>query len=174
MPSKTVPLSVRISDEDAEFLSSLEIGEARTPSEKLRALLASERQLRTRGHDLGQAAEMISDLLRPAQRRIKQIERQRSEPSEALRRIYDRLPDLTATALAGPQTDTTQDGSSQSLSALEDAAADQALALCEDLLRLHVSPRALLRASETMSRRLHAILELAELIKIAEKHPEGE
>lgn len=174
MPSKTVPLSVRISDEDAEFLSSLEIGEARTPSEKLRALLASERQLRTQGHAPDQAAEMISDLLRPAQRRIRQIERQSGASSEALRRIYDRLPDLAAIALAGPQIEPDADTGAKALETLETQASDQALALCEDLLRLYVSPSVRKDARDTLSRRLTAIMELAELIQIAQKHQEGE
>ena len=174
MSSKTVPLSVRISDEDAEFLSSLEIGEARTPSEKMRALLASERQLRAQGHAPEQAAEMISDLLRPAQRRIRQIERQSGAASEALRRIYDRLPDLAAIALAGPQPDGENEPGAEALDALETHASDQAMALCEDLLRLYVSPSARTSARESLTRRLTAILELAELIRIAQKHQEGE
>lgn len=174
MPSKTVPLSVRISDEDAEFLSSLEIGDARTPSEKLRALLTSERHLRAQGHDPEQAAQMISELLRPAQRRIRQIERQGAEESEPLRRIYDRLPDLAALALAGPQDTGAQPAGPDALSALESALADRALALCEDLLRLYVSPSARRHAPDALTRRLSAILELADLMKIAQKHSEGE
>ena len=42
--SKTVSISARISHEDAEFLSSLTIEGATTPSDKLRALLADARQ----------------------------------------------------------------------------------------------------------------------------------
>ena len=37
---KTIPFSARISVEDADFISTLEFDGARTPSEKLRGLLA--------------------------------------------------------------------------------------------------------------------------------------
>ena len=51
MPGKTVPLSVRVTDADAEFLARLDIAGATTPSEKLRALLTAER---TRGEGAGE------------------------------------------------------------------------------------------------------------------------
>lgn len=169
MPSKSVPLSVRISDDDAAFLSKLEIGDAKTPSEKLRALLASERRLRSQGHDPAGAAEMIEDLLRPARRRIRRIERETDAGSEVLRRIYDRLPDLAATALAGPQGADDADDDTAKLKSLETRALNQVLALCEDLLQVALTDRALLSENEANRRRTVAILELVELMKIAQK-----
>ena len=74
MPGKTVPLSVRVTDADAEFLARLDIAGATTPSEKLRALLTAER---TRGEGAGdphRSFEIIRDLLRPAQRGIRLAE----------------------------------------------------------------------------------------------------
>lgn len=174
MPSKTVPLSVRISDEDAAFLAKLEIGDAKTPSEKLRALLASERRLRTEGHDPSEAAEMIGDLLRPALRRIKRIERETAAESEPLRRIYDRLPDLMALALSGPQTSGETAMTAAALKTLEARASEQALALCEDLIGLSLTAARRKRSAELNSDRLQAILELVDLVRIAQNHSKGE
>ena len=44
--SKSVPLSVRVSPDDARFISQIDIAGAATPSDKVRALLADARKRR--------------------------------------------------------------------------------------------------------------------------------
>ena len=46
-----VPISVRISQEDADFIASLQIQGANTPSDKIRELLRQARTLHTQGQD---------------------------------------------------------------------------------------------------------------------------
>src|SRR5436853_7896774 len=105
MAGKTVPLSVRVSDDDAEFLAGLEISGATTPSEKLRAVLAAERNRWERAQDPAEAAEFIRDLLRPAQRRVRKLETELHRSSDAVLKLYERLPDVMASAFAGPPSD---------------------------------------------------------------------
>jgi hypothetical protein len=162
MASKTVPLSVRISDEDAEFLARLDIGEAHTPSEKMRALLASERRLRAGPRDAGEASEMLSDLMRPARRRLRDAERDAPVRSEALEKLYDRLPELAALALAGPQADE----SSAALEHFEARMLAHAFSLFEDLMRIGLLSEPRCHDVNMLKSRLAAVSELADLVKI--------
>ena len=65
MPSKTVPISARISHEDAEFISQLKINEATTPSDKLRAIISDAKRQRLRTQDYRGCFQMIQELLMP-------------------------------------------------------------------------------------------------------------
>ena len=168
MAGKTVPLSVRISDEDAAFLARLEIGDAATPSEKMRALLASERRLRAGPRDVGEATDMLTDLMRPAKRRWRKDEAAASVHSEVLNRVYDRLPELAALALAGPEAPPEPDKAGPALEDFEGRVLDQTFALLEDLMQIALlkEPRALNRAA--LKNRVSTIIELAELARMAQ------
>ncbi len=173
MPGKTVPLSVRISDADASFLAGLDIEGAVTPSEKLRALLTSERRLREGAADPAATEEMLEDLCRPARRRVRRAEAETGQRSEVVQKLYDRVPKLAALALTGPSQD---EGVNQdkALADWEAQWVELALALCEDLLHVGLisDPRSFNK--HTIKDNLTPIIELAELIKIADKQAKGE
>lgn len=168
MPGKTVSLSVRVSDEDAEFLARLDIAGATTPSEKMRALLASERRLRAGSRDAGEASEMLDDLMRPAKRRWRKDEEKAGAHSEILQRLYDRLPELAALALAGPEAPSQADDAETALAEFEGRVIDQTFALAEDFIQIALlrEPRAMNR--DALKNRLSHIIELAELAKISQ------
>lgn len=168
MSGKTVSLSVRVNDEDAEFLARLKIGDATTPSEKMRALLASERRLRAGPRDAGEASEMLEDLMRPAKRRWRQDEDAAGLHSEVLQRVYDRLPELAALALAGPEAPGDAGDAEAALADFEGRVLDQTFALVEDLMQIVLlrEPRALNR--EMLKSRVSTVIELAELAKMAQ------
>ena len=46
--AKTVPISVRVSNEDAEFIATLQIDNAVTPSDKVRSLIKEAKQKKER------------------------------------------------------------------------------------------------------------------------------
>ena len=50
-----IPISVRISQEDADFIANLQVEGANTPSEKIRELLKQARQSYTQPQDYGTA-----------------------------------------------------------------------------------------------------------------------
>jgi hypothetical protein len=168
MPGKTVSLSVRVSDEDAGFLARLDIAGAATPSEKMRALLASERRLRAGSRDAGEAAEMLDDLMRPAKRRWRKDEETAGVHSQILQRLYDRLPELAALALAGPEAPSKPEDAESALAGFEGRVIDQTFALAEDFIQIALlrEPRALNR--DALKKRLLSVIELAELAKIAQ------
>lgn len=173
MPGKTVPLSVRVSDEDARFLASLDIEGAVTPSEKLRALLTSERRLREGGSDAADAEEMLEDLCRPAKRRIRKAEQATNTRSEVAQRLYDRVPKLAALALVGPSLGEEGEEAAQ-LAEWESRWVEMTLALCEDVLHFGLVSEPRSFSGADMRERLAPIIELADLIKIADKQAKGE
>jgi Arc/MetJ-type ribon-helix-helix transcriptional regulator len=162
MASKSVTLSVRISDEDAAFLAKLDIIDAHTPSEKLRALLASERRLRAGPRDVIEASDMLSDLMRPARRRLREAELDKPVRSEALDKLYDRLPELAALALAGPPGEATH----SELAEFEARMLDAAFDLFEDITRTGLLSGPRCHNAKSLTSRLKAIAELADLVKI--------
>lgn len=61
MPEKSVPLSVRISVDDAEFIARLSLEGATTPSEKMRKLLGEARRRREDAADYGRCLGMVRE-----------------------------------------------------------------------------------------------------------------
>ena len=169
MAGKTVPLSVRVSDDDAEFLAGLEISGATTPSEKLRAILANERTRWERAQDPAEAAEFIRDLLRPAQRRVRRLEADAHKSSDAVLKLYERLPELTASAFAGPAGDA--DG--KSLAAFEARLLDQVFALLQEILELGLLSHSRCYDPQAIASRLSPVLELVELMRISRERRKG-
>ena len=55
LSTKTVPLSVRVPYEDAEFIAGLHVNGANTPSDKLRAIINQARRRHQGGQDFGSA-----------------------------------------------------------------------------------------------------------------------
>jgi hypothetical protein len=169
MAGKTVPLSVRVSDDDAEFLAGLEISGATTPSEKLRAVLANERNRWERAQDPAEAAEFMRDLLRPAQRRVRKLEAEVHKSSDAVLKLYERLPELTAAAFAGPASD----GDGKSLTAFEARLLDQAFALLQEILELGLLSHSRCYDPQAIASRLGPVLELVELMRISQERRKG-
>jgi hypothetical protein len=173
MPSKTTALSVRVSDEDARFLSGLSLDGATTPSEKLRALLSAQRRLHEGARSPTDAAETIEDLLRPSLRRVRRAEAELGVHSEPVQRVFDRLPVLAGLAQAGPQGEASAPDA-KALAAFEGQLLEHAAALCEELINLAMttSPRAY--SPDSVEKRLKPLIELAHLTRIAQKQSEGE
>lgn len=96
MPSKTIPISARVSHEDAEFISRLKINGATTPSDKLRAIIADARRQKSRTKDYRGCFQMIQELLMPVNETIRQVELDNHEHSELITRAVEWLPDVLA------------------------------------------------------------------------------
>lgn len=159
--ARTVPLSARVSEADADFIASLEIDGAKTPSDKLRAIIAEARQ-RQRGHqDYAGALAMMGDLLAPAMRRVRQAEHQEGIHSELLSRVGEWLPEAMAYLVAeGPSAANATEG----LSELERGMADRVFTLMESMLQMGVTRRCPCYDQAVVSQRLEPVLDLARVI----------
>ena len=100
-----IPISVRISQEDADFIANLQVEGANTPSEKIRELLKQARQSYTQPQDYGTALAQAEQFLQNAKRDVLHAEKELGGHSHILARLFELLPDLTATLVADVPTE---------------------------------------------------------------------
>ncbi len=96
MSGKTIPFSARISVEDAEFISTLEFDGARTPSEKLRGLLAETRRQQSSCEDYAQNLSQAQELFGKMKHQLLVRQQSLNYLPDATLRVLDTLPDLFA------------------------------------------------------------------------------
>lgn len=168
---KTASLSVRVDDDDAAFLAGLDIGDARTPSEKLRALLHAERRRQEGVKDPVEAADMFRDLLFSAKRRIRRLETNTGERSEFLAKLYDRLPDMMGAAFSGP--DGNAKDRAKSLKSFESEMLNDAFALIQETLELGLTTQNRCYDASGVEKRLEPVLEILELINMSKQRRKG-
>ena len=164
MPAKTVPLSVRVSPDDAEFIARMRIDEATTPSEKLRALLRAERRRREGYHDYRRVLGLTRETLGPAVERLQTAEAELGIHSELCHLVADWVPDLFATLLTG-LADVPEDERPAALADLEQALADRVFRLTEAVLRLGVTREVRGCDPEVVQKRIAPLLDLIEVIR---------
>lgn len=164
---RSVPLSVRISDEDAAFLARFRADGATTPSEKLRALLAQARS-QERGHDdIHTALELARQSLEPARQTWSQTQREEGQRSDLIGRLYDRLPELNATLAMGPGQ------GERSLREFEADCRDQIFGLIEDMLDFGLTGANRTYDADGYVARLTPILKLCALLREARSQEGG-
>ena len=161
MSQKSIPLSVRVTAEDADFLARLDVPGATTPSDKLRHLLSEARERHARGADyeghLAMAAEMLGD----ARRRWRSIETQERLRSDLVRMMAEWLPE-TAALFASGMTEGRLPR--EGLVAFEAGLADRAVALAEGLMRLAVTGKEPCYEPQAVRSRIEQVIELAEIV----------
>ena len=169
--SKSIPLSVRITADDATFLAELEIADAITPSDKLRAILADARQRASGSDDVASALALMERMLRPVLHRLMAAQREQGLRSDFVLELYERLPELFAGMLAAGAA---VSGGATGMRKWEAGIADQVFAFIEEMLRLGLVSQT--RAyNETLIRdRLKPSLEILRLLETASNTSEGE
>ncbi len=95
-----IPVSVRISQEDADFMANLNMEDANTPSEKIRELLKQARLAHTQMHDYGSVLNAMEQFFQSAKRDVLHAEKEYGMHSHILARVFELLPDLGATLAA--------------------------------------------------------------------------
>lgn len=167
---KSVPISARLSEEDAAFLAGLTIPGANTPSDKLRSIISETRRRMDGVEDFSDCAELLRDMLAPTIRRIREANKQEHLRSELLDRLADWLPETAAyymTTLPHDKVD------KKALHQLEAGLADRVVALLEGFLRMGVTQQAPCYDEALLTPRLTTILELAEIAG-RQQHPKTE
>lgn len=162
MPSKSVTLSVRITDEDAKFLAGMSISGALTPSEKIRAILARERRRQTGTQEFAKCAAFLEEMLAPAIERLREIRSDTDLYSNFSSRLYDTIPILLATLVVrAPRPGDPQ----ESLEEFEHELATQVFDLIEDIIQLAMPNRNRGFDALYVDERLSTVLQLSELVK---------
>jgi hypothetical protein len=163
MPRR-IPLSVRITDDDAAFLARYKAEGATTPSEKLRAILASARKLDATPNDYAGCTEMVGLMLMPAQKMVRGQQKQERLRSDFIARLYERLPELVASLMTGPAASETP---ANDLLDFEDDIARQTFALIEEILDLGLTKQSRTYDPALIKTQLEPILEILDLIRLS-------
>ena len=163
-------MSVRVPSEDVEWLSSLEIAGAVTPSDKLRGLIAQMRRQHQGTMDYASCVAWLRDLLAPFVTALRDVEHRHKLHSDAVNAIVEWVPQIAALMLAERRFG--KDAPAQA-AALEEALLQRCFQLFNTLLRLGVMPRAECYDPAAIERHLGRVLELAEMISNDRKQRKG-
>jgi len=173
MPSKSVPISLRISDDDASFLAGLEIDGALTISDKIRALIKEARRLRSDAPDHSASIHAHAALLEPFQVALHEAEAAQRRHSELLPVLTRWLPE-TLTELSEASRPLRSDPASADLASLEGAAADRIFNLFDQTLRLGVTTDNPCFDSMAVTRRAKRTAKLFSLVEHAGREIDDE
>ncbi len=164
LATKMVALSVRIPQDDAEFIAKLRIEGAATPSDKLRAILLEARRRQEGAQDFNGCIAMIQGLLSPARMQIQSSEMDHEMHSELLSRVMTWLPDIVAYIVANGGFVRSDDTSAEKLRTMEQGVAERAFRLMESLLQMGVTKRSPCYDPDVILKRVDPIIDLASVI----------
>jgi len=168
MPNKTKQVGVRLTDEEANFLSRYKAENAATPSEKLRAIIDEARQRHLGTEDYPGSLRLMQDLIDPTVRIIKNSEHEHRLHSELVTRLNDWVPECMAYLIASNGRDTNLDA--KQLHEIEAAVAERVIVLMTSVLQLAVTRTAPLYNKNALADAVEPVLELARVIESVHKN----
>ncbi|MCG8592558.1 MAG: hypothetical protein MJE66_24980 [Proteobacteria bacterium] len=161
---KTVPMSVRVTPDDAEFIARLRVEGATTPSDKIRSLLAAARRRQQGYGDYAECLAMVQETLAEPLARLRQAERREHVHSELVQSVSEWMPEAHAFLLTS-LSNIDENGGQEALVELEEELVDRVFRLLETTLRMGVTRECRGYDPEIVSRHLERILDLAEVIR---------
>lgn len=162
MPNKTVPLSVRMTPEDAEFVARLNVDDAHTPSDKLRAIIADARRRKLGTEDYPGSLKLIQDLLSPTLRIIRASENNQHVHSELISRLGEWLPECMAYLIASNGPD--HEVELERLKEIERDLAQRVFVLMQSILQMAITRHSPMYEPDVAHEGVLPVLELAEVI----------
>lgn len=172
MTGKTIQISTRINQKDADFLAGLSIEGALTPSDKLRALIDEARRRREGVHEYGAGLKHTRELVGPALDRTLQIETQGLPHSELIPLVGEWLAESMAYLISGiPEDGPFDDAEEAQLREVERGLAERVFRLLQQVLRLGVTKDAPCYDSGLVARSLSPALELLEVLRLVHGAP---
>ena len=154
-------LSVRIPTEDMEWLLSLDMQGALSPSDKLRALIGQIRRQHEGTLDYQRSLSWLRDLVAPFVTAIRAVEHENRMHSEALTLTAEALPPIMATLLS--ERGLTRDAKSRAID-IEEIVVQQSLRLLTSILRLAVTSDAGCYSPTVIDSHVRSVLEIAEIV----------
>lgn len=163
MASKNVQISARISNEDAEFLSKLVINGAKTPSDKLRAIITQARKQSIGIQEYTGCYKIIQDMILPINETIRKHELDNDIHSELIIRFFEWFPDLIAYAISSVPDEKTKDITAE-LEAYENGLADRIFRFFESTMQMGVGGKTSCYDPGIIAERIKPILNLSTII----------
>ena len=162
MPNKTVPISVRLTREDADFVAQLNVDDADTPSDKLRAIIVDARKRKLGTEDYPGSLKLIQDLAAPTMRIIRASENSHHMHSELVSRVGEWLPECMAYLIASNGPDVELDA--DQLREIERDFTDRVVVLMQSILQMAVTRHGPMYEPDVLHERVQPVLELADVI----------
>jgi hypothetical protein len=158
MAVKTTPLSVRVPVEDAAFIAQLEIGEALTPSDKIRALLKQAREEQEQQKDPGYCVGWVRRILEPFVEGIQRAELACDQHSDLLAAFADWQAKMLSYLASLDETDL-------DLEAVEEELATRIFRLIATVFRLSITREAPCYDPHLLGSKLEGLAELFQLLQ---------
>lgn len=160
-------VSIRLPDDDFQWLlSAQEAG--KTPSEKLRMLVARVRQQESGLSNPDACAEWMRSLVQPMTNTVATWERQHREHSDLMSAVLDAVPRIMAIVLSAQRqhfgASENEGSEAGDLHEIEAALAQQCFRLLTTLLRAAVTSNPAVYDKEAIDRYLPDIVEITEII----------
>jgi hypothetical protein len=158
---KSIPISVRLSDDDVAFLAAYEVQGARTPSDKMREILKAAREREEGVQDVTSCEDLLRSMVRPAEKGLRQLQRETGIRSDFVMKLYERLPEMMAELIASaPGAEKSQ----QDLVKFEAALSAELFSVIEEIFDLGLTSPSRTYDPALMEKRLGPILEVARLL----------
>ena len=157
-----IPISVRISQEDADFIAELKIEGANTPSEKIRELLTQARLAHSQTHDYSTALAAQEQFFQVARRDVLHAEKEWGIHSHIVARLFEQLPDFAATLAA----DLPENAQAADLKRYECELMRRIVRLTDSILQLAVTGKGA-AYDDTVLQQLGNTLKLAKIVQQA-------
>jgi hypothetical protein len=154
-------LSARIPSEDLEWLASLDVHGAMSPSDKLRALITQMRRQQEGTLDYERSLAWLRDLVSPFVTAIGAFEHANRMHSEALSLTAEWLPQVMATVLSERRLSKED---KQRVIEIEDVVVQRCFQLLGSLMRLAVTREAACYSPTVIDKHVTGMLELAEIV----------
>lgn len=164
MSSKMVSLAVRVPHEDAEFISQLKIEGAKTPSDKMRAIITDARRRELGVHDFKTSLELTHNILDPVYSRIREAELDHQMHSELLARAIEWLPEIMAYVISRQDEFDNKSKAKKALAETEKGVAERVFRLIESIMQMGVTKRSPCYNKDTVLERVEPVLELSHIV----------
>jgi len=161
-------VSARIPSEDLQWLATLDVQGATTPSDKLRALVAQLRRQHEGALEYGASLQWMRDLVAPFVTAVGAFEHRYGKHSEIVRLMSDRVPQLMAILVAENSLGREPQRKAQEI---EEKLTSRAVQLLVGILRLGITPGTDCYDPQALERFLPQITELSALIDSTRKTP---
>lgn len=158
MSNKSVPFSVRLSQEDAEYVAALEIPGAITPSDKIRHIISEARKKNSPVQDFNRMLERFREELQSTSKRLNELERESNQESDFMHYFADWLAHTCAEYATGPET-------AKELQKHEARIVRQVAKLTEHTMRLAVTSDAPCYDPQVIQKGIRRSVELAKFIE---------
>lgn len=159
-------VSARIPTEDLQWLATLQVQGASTPSDKLRALVAQLRRQHEGSLEYGASLQWMQDLVAPFATALGAFEHRQGKHSEVVRLISDWVPQLMALLVS---ENTLGREPLRRAQEIEEKLAARSIQLLLGILRLGITPGVDCYDPQVLEKFLPQVIELSAIIDSTRK-----